>query len=81
MLRGFPDHRWEVRGTVVQGDTLCARLTGRGTRTGTFSGIAPTGRAISVQELVVHRFAGGKVVNCWGDLFPVVRDALRSPAG
>ncbi|WP_432542658.1 ester cyclase [Kineococcus sp. SYSU DK002] len=80
VIRGFPDYRWELQEEVVQGDTLCARLVGRGTHTGTFSGIAPTGRAIAVQELVVYRFAGAKIVRCWGDLFPVVRDALTSPA-
>ncbi|WP_432510023.1 ester cyclase [Kineococcus sp. SYSU DK001] len=78
VIRGFPDYRWELQEKVVQGDTLCARLVGRGTHTGTFSGIAPTGRTISVQELVVYRFAGGRIVRCWGDLYPVVRDALRS---
>lgn len=78
VVRGFPDYRWELQEKVVQGDTLCARLTGRGTHTGTFSGIAPTGRSITVQELVVYRFAGGRIVRCWGDLFPVVRDALTS---
>jgi len=74
----FPDYRWELQGTVVEGDTVAARLTGRGTHTGSFSGIAPTGRRISTQELVVYRFAEGKIVRCWGDLFPVVRDALRA---
>ena len=77
---GFPDYRWELQERVVQGDTVVARLTGRGTHTGPFSGIAPTGRRISVQELVVYRFADGRIVRCWGDLYPVVRDALRTPA-
>ncbi|MBB2900366.1 putative ester cyclase [Kineococcus radiotolerans] len=77
---GFPDYRWELQERLVQGDTVVARLTGRGTHTGPFSGIAPTGRTISVQELVVYRFADGRIVRCWGDLYPVVRDALRTPA-
>jgi hypothetical protein len=77
---GFPDYRWELQDLVVEDDTIAARLIGRGTHTGVFSGIAPTGRRISTQELVMYRFAGGKIVRCWGDLFPVVRDALRAPA-
>ena len=81
VITGFPDYRWELQDLLVDGDTVVARLTGRGTHTGTFSGIAPTGPAIRTQELVVYRIAGGKIVNCWGDLFPVVRDALTAPAG
>lgn len=76
----FPDYRWDLQGLVVEGDTVAARLIGRGTHTAPFSGIAPTGRSISVQELVVYRFADGKITHCWGDLFPVVRDALTSSA-
>ena len=76
----FPDYRWEVQQRLVEGDTIAARLTGRGTHTGTFSGIVPTGRRINTQELVIYRVADGKIAQCWGDLFPVVRDALRAPA-
>jgi predicted ester cyclase len=74
----FPDYRWELQGLVVEDDTVSARLTGTGTHTGPFGDIAPTGRRISTQELVVYQFADGKIVRCWGDLFPVVRDALTS---
>jgi len=35
-----------------------------------FCGIAATGWKISTQELVIYRFADGKLVQCWGDLFP-----------
>jgi predicted ester cyclase len=77
----FPDYRWELQAVVVEEDTIAARLIGRGTHTGPFDGIPPTGRAISTQELVIYRFAAGKIVQCWGDLFPVVRDALTAPAG
>ena len=81
MCVGFPDYRWDLQAVVVEGDTIAARLIGRGTHTGTFVGLTPTGRAIEIQELVVYRFAEGRVVQCWGDLFPVVRDALTAPSG
>jgi len=81
VLEGFPDYRWDLQQVLVDGDVVVARLIGRGTHTGTFSGIAPTGRRLATQELVVYRVEGGRIVNCWGDLFPVVRDALAAPAG
>ncbi|WP_432570148.1 ester cyclase [Kineococcus sp. SYSU DK005] len=55
---------------IIGGDAIAARLTGRGTHTGPFSGIAPTGRRLSTQELVIYRVADGKIVHCWGDLPP-----------
>ena len=76
----FPDYRWELQELVVEEDTIAARLIGQGTHTGPFGGIAPSGRRIVTQELVIYRFAGGKIVHCWGDLFPVVRDALTASA-
>ena len=76
----FPDYHWELQELVVEEDRLAARLIGQGTHTGPFSGIAPTGRKVSTQELVIYRFADGKIVQCWGDLFPVVRDALMAAA-
>ncbi len=77
----FPDYRWDLQALVVEQDTIAARLIGQGTHTGPFGGIAPTGRRIRTQELVMYRFADGKIVQCWGDLFPVVRDAITGPAG
>lgn len=76
----FPDYRWELQQRVVEGDTVAARLIGQGTHTGPFGDIAPTGRRIRTQELVFYRFAEGKIVQCWGDLFPVVREARASSA-
>ena len=75
----FPDYRWELQELVVERDTIAARLLGQGTHTGPFGGIAATGRRIRTQELVIYRFADGKIVRCWGDFFPVVRDALTRP--
>jgi predicted ester cyclase len=76
----FPDYRWALQDVVVDGDTIAARLIGQGTHTGPFGGIAPTGRRISTQELVIYRFVDGKIAQCWGDFFPVVRDAVTAPA-
>jgi predicted ester cyclase len=74
----FPDYHWDLQELVVEEDTIAARLIGEGTHTGLFGGIAPTGRRIRTQELVIYRIADGKIDRCWGDLFPVVRDALMA---
>ncbi|GAB2567226.1 ester cyclase [Microlunatus antarcticus] len=77
---GFPDFRWTLQDLLVEGSTIVARLVDEGTHTGLFGDVEPTGRQVRVQELVVYRWAEGKIVQCWGDLYAVVRDELRSPA-
>jgi predicted ester cyclase len=76
----FPDYHWELQELVVEDDTIAARLIGQGTHEGTFGGIAPTGQRVRTQELVIYRIADGKIVRCWGDLYPVVREALIASA-
>lgn len=76
---GFPDYHWELQELVVEENTIAARLIGQGTHAGFFDGIAPTGRKITIQELVIYRIVDSKIVQCWGDLNPVVRDAVTSP--
>ena len=76
----FPDYHWDLQELVIEENTIAARLIGRGTHTGPFGGVAPTNRTISTQELVIYRFADGKIIQSWGDLFPVVREALTAPA-
>ena len=75
---GFPDYHWELQELVIEENTIAARLIGRGMHTGFFNGIAPTGRKITIQELVIYRIADGKIIQCWGDLDPVVRDAVTT---
>jgi predicted ester cyclase len=67
VAEAFTDYHW-----------LAARLYGTGTHTGTFRGIAATGRQIRTQELVIYRVADGKIVESWGDLGSTVRDELTS---
>src|SRR3954470_16851791 len=57
----FRDYHWELQLLVVEEDTIAARLLGQGTHTGPFSGIAPTGRRIRTQELVIYRIADGRI--------------------
>jgi predicted ester cyclase len=76
---GFPDYHWDLQDLVVEENAIAARLIGQGTHTGFFDGIAPTGKKMTIQELVIYRIADGKIIQCWGDLNPVVRDALTTP--
>ncbi len=51
---------------MAEGDTVVARVTWRATHQGTFFGIPPTGRAITVPAISIWRIVDGKVVEHWG---------------
>jgi predicted ester cyclase len=76
--QGFADYQWDLQQLLVDNQWLAARLYGSGTHTGTFRGVAPTGRRIRTQELVIYRVSDTKIVESWGDLGSTVRDELTS---
>jgi len=67
MLRsGMPDFNATIDDVVAEGDRVVIRMTWRGTQTGEFMGMSPTGKSISVGVIDIFRIAGGKVVEHWG---------------
>jgi steroid delta-isomerase-like uncharacterized protein len=63
MLRtAFPDLHQEIDEVIAEGDRVVARTTMRGTHTGPFMGIPPTGRRFEQQQIHIFRFANGKTV-------------------
>ena len=47
---------------------MVIRKTFRGTQTGEFMGMPPTGKSISVGVIDIFRIAGGKIVEHWGQM-------------
>jgi predicted ester cyclase len=62
----FPDLHVEVEDLVAEGDKVVGRLTVTGTHQGEMMGIAATGKRISMAEIHIVRYSGGKVVEHWG---------------
>ncbi|CAN5882464.1 ester cyclase [soil metagenome] len=63
---GFPDLSVTVEDVMSEGDRVAARVTMRGTHTGEFQGIAPTGKRVQVGAIDMFRISEGKVVEHWG---------------
>jgi steroid delta-isomerase-like uncharacterized protein len=57
----FSDGRLEVKRVFIQGDTAIAEMIGRGTHTGPFMGVAPTGKQAEVPICDVIELRDGKV--------------------
>jgi steroid delta-isomerase-like uncharacterized protein len=64
-LTAFPDANITIEDQLTDGDKVVTRWTGRGTQTGEFMNMPPTGKAASVAGMQIDRFAGGKIVESW----------------
>lgn len=65
MRSAFPDFHYTVEDEIAEGDKVVHRWTLRGTHQGTFQGIPPTGRQVTITGISIRRIAGGKLVEGW----------------
>jgi steroid delta-isomerase-like uncharacterized protein len=61
----FPDLEHTVEEMIAEGNTVAARWTVRGTHTGTFQGIAPTGNPVTNTGITVHHMRDGRIAETW----------------
>ncbi len=64
----FPDTVSTIEDIIAEGDKVAFRVNMRGTHTGPFMGIAPTGNKIEMTNTVMGRAAGGKCVESWATM-------------
>lgn len=62
LWRGFPDFTYVVTNRVADGACVIYEMTFRGTHTGTFRGIPPTGRRGEIKGVVVFPMKEGKAL-------------------
>ena len=61
----FPDLHRTVDDVVAEGDKVVARQTMRGTHTGKYLGIPPTGRKVTFTAIGIYRIKDGKIAEAW----------------
>ena len=61
----FPDMNWSIENLVAEGEWVAVRLMLHGTHRGEFRGIAPTGRRVTMQEMVFWRIVEGRLHTIW----------------
>lgn len=64
----FPDGHLTIDEMIADGDLVSTRMTFHGTHIGEFQGIAPTGKAVTVQGVSMVRVLNRKKVEHWGGL-------------
>jgi|SRR5215475_12543487 len=65
-MTAFPDLNWEINDIVAEGDRVVTRMTGRGTHTGSYMGLPPTGKKIDCSVMGIARVNNGKLAEHWG---------------
>jgi predicted ester cyclase len=66
VLGGFPDLTAQVEDSMAQGDKVMLRMTWRGTQTGSFVFLPPSGKEATFGVIDIVRVADGKLVEHWG---------------
>ena len=62
LWKGFPDFKYEVTNRVADQSCVIYEMTFRGTHTGPFRGIPPTGRKGEIKGVVVFPMKDGKAL-------------------
>jgi steroid delta-isomerase-like uncharacterized protein len=61
----FSDVVHTIEEQLAEGDKVMTQVTVRGTFTGEFLGYPPTGQAVEINGIAVHRVRDGKLVEHW----------------
>ena len=67
LLAAFPDIRFTVEATVVEGDMEAVRWTARMTHSGDNLGFAATNQPVTVTGMAFARIADGKIAAAWNN--------------
>jgi len=82
-LRGaLPDIHMKIEDSMAEGDRVTVRITAEGTHKGGNLGVAPTGRRVRIEGIVVVRIANGQIVEGWNswDQLGLMRQIGALPA-
>jgi steroid delta-isomerase-like uncharacterized protein len=74
--------RFEIEDMIAEGDKVVVRWTQRGSQTGSFMGIPPTGREFTIAGIDIHRLRDGRMAEHWHvvDLFALLQQLGAIPA-
>ena len=79
----FPDLDATIEDIFGSGDRVAVRLTFRGTHTGAFLGIEPSGRAVAFASVELYRVDGEHIAEEWvsPDIGSLMAQITAPPAG
>jgi steroid delta-isomerase-like uncharacterized protein len=79
----FPDLQTTIDDIFSDGEKVVVRFTARGTQSGPFQGMAPTGREATWAGVNIYRVSGGQIRETWqlADGLGLVRQLGAAPGG
>jgi steroid delta-isomerase-like uncharacterized protein len=82
MFTAFPDMHFIIRQQLAEGDQVATHKTFFGTHLGTFMGIPPTGKQVSVEAMDILTIREGKITDHWsvGDFLSMLQQLGVVPA-
>jgi steroid delta-isomerase-like uncharacterized protein len=82
LRNAFPDFQFSILGQIAEGDEVATRWTIRGTHTGEFQGVPPSGKPIEMTGITIFRIANGKLIEGWTneDLLGLLQQLGAVPA-
>jgi predicted ester cyclase len=78
----FPHYELIPEDMLAEGDKVAVRATLKGTHSGEFFGVAPTGKDVSMPLMLIYRIGDGKIVEHWmnADLLGLMQQLGAIPA-
>jgi len=64
-FKGFPDWKITIHDLFAEGDRVAERWSAVGTHLGEWEGIAPTGKKVYWDGILIYRIVDGKVTEEW----------------
>lgn len=64
-LSGYPDLHWAIEDLIAEENKVVACWTVTGTHKGDFMGIPPTNIKVSVDGMIIHHIAKGKIMDSY----------------
>lgn len=61
----FPDYTGETDAMIAQDDTVAVRYTVRGTHTGEYRDVEPTGHTVEWTGMAMYRIEDGRIAEIW----------------
>ena len=65
LCAGFPDQHTVAEELLADGDKVVKRATFRGTHAGTFNGLPPTGKPVTIASISIYRIVDGRITDIW----------------
>jgi steroid delta-isomerase-like uncharacterized protein len=80
--RVYPDLHVTVEDMIEEDGKVVGRNTLTGTHQGEYMGLAPTGRSVTYNEIIIFRFVDGRIAETWGvvDVFAQMKQLGLIPS-